>query len=745
MKSSAPSRRACGYVSLLFVLSMGMMATLLMVLAYRRAMAAMAVQSEVQLQVDYYEKGEAILRSIVAITPNRAIRAMQPMSNANITRSDPLRWENIFADALASANASQSIGGEVLTALGATPLVVANSGDAPLNNPSLIFKALGSDTGLVSAGINRSLGSGYPVPLTCGNATDATRDGIWPIISINKVYGTLAQGDLVFPVDTYPNFNVPKFKSKNPNMSFNYTKPGDPFVAKRNWWAFSMNLAAPNAATTATTMQRRDFVLSIYEIPSQLPISAASFLELGQYAGDTPWDPQKVKIDGAVFAGRARVDSAIPLLALATRRGAALSASTMIGDQSFTGDPFAPGVRETYQLTHDMENFFPVSLASESGRAAFIPINRGADYFDRFANVSETDVLSSTTWDNYSLGAMQCAMRLDITQVKSAADPTPAILRFSYLKAGIRQDLLLPPNPNKDEHPAVYIYACEQDQTYDFGSAVVDIAYGKNGQLSYKLSGMTGLITFNNARFGCPQQEVGNTGYFKPSYPFEEKTLASGKICIAVYPMRFAAFLAFLQADSTAVNHSLVVNVDYINITEPNPALRPKKPSIPCHPMEYEVDCKEVDYGVILQECSDLTSFSKGFSLVTNLRLYFGDDFNTTKLTPPAGYTPPAGVAFDDYYPPCSIFTPERRYGVEIDPVGVNFTGQIGSVAVDVDGPSAPIRPLDTKMLSGKPMTASQITVNLRPFIHPAALPPIYMMNWLVLLEERRRELNTDN
>ncbi|KAB2640439.1 MAG: hypothetical protein DVB25_04030 [Verrucomicrobia bacterium] len=717
MKITAYKREACGYVSLLLVLSMGILLTLLMVFAYRKATTALAVQSSVQLQVDYSEKGEAILRSIVAITPNRAIRAMQPLSNANTTNSNTLRWENIFTDALAAANAQHAISTQVLTALGVASPVVANSGDATLDNPSLIFKALGTDTGLISAGINHSLGSGYPVPLSCNDATDTPRDLIWPIISTNKVYGTLAQSGVALPVGTYP-FNILTY----PNINFGYARPGQPFVAKRNWWGFSMNLAGPNAAATASTMQRREFVLSIYEIPSQLPISAASFLEVGQYAGGAPWGD--VTISGGIFAGRAQVDGSTALLALATRRGATLSTSTTVGGQSFTGDPFAPGLREIYQLTQG--DFFPVSLASESGRAAFIPINRGADYFDRFAHVSETAVLSATTWDNYSLGAMQCAMRLDITQALSATNHTPAVLRFSYLKAGIRQDLGLPLTTGLASGlPAGYILACGEGQTYNFGTAVVDLAYGSGAHFGFQTA-MTGSITFNNARFGDPLPGVIKTGYFKPSYPFEVKNLASGKICIAVYPTRCAAFLAALQADSTAANNSLVVNVDYSAATG---SAFLTKPLIPC---------SELDYGVILQECANLTSFSKGFSLVTNLRLYFGDDFNTTAATPPSGYTP-AGL----YYPPCSIFTPERRYGVEIDPVGVNFSGQVGSVASETA--AVPVRPLDTKMLSGASMTANQIHVDLRPITHPAELPPIFMMNWLVLLEERRREFYSGN
>ncbi|KAB2637767.1 MAG: hypothetical protein DVB26_09220 [Verrucomicrobia bacterium] len=254
---------------------------------------------------------------------------------------------------------------------------------------------------------------------------------------------------------------------------------------------------------------------------------------------------------------------------------------------------------------------------------------------------------------------------------------------------------------------------------------MVDLAYGANGQFAYQ-TGMSGVITFNTARFGDPLIGTPKSGYFKPSYPFEVKPLAAGKICIAVYPQRIAAFLKALQADATSANNSLVVNVDYT--TQTGSAFL-NKPAIPC---------TDLDYGLILQECANLSSFPTGFSLVTNLRLYFGDDFNTTAITPPAGFTP-AGP----FYPPCSIFTPEKRYGVELDPLGLIFSGQVGSVASEAA--SIPIYPLDSKALSGASMTASQIHVNLLPITHPAALPPIYMMNWLVLLEERRREFNTGN
>ena len=718
MKTSAVRHHPTGYVSFLLVLTMGAILTLLMVFAYKRATASLAAQANVQLEVDYGEKEEAILRSIVAITPNRAIRAMQSLSNSNSTLSDPLRWQNIFTEALDLANSRQSISSPLLTTLGTPSPLVANSGDASLSTPNTIFKALGTDAGYASVGINRSLGGGYPVPLTCNNSTDATRDATWPIIASSKVYGALAQSGIGLPYATYPNFNLLTY----PNINFGYASPGQPFVAKHNWWGFSLDLSEPNAAQTGAVLSRRNFVLSIYEIPSQLAISSSAFMELGQFANGSAW--QNVTISGGIFAGQAQVDGTTALAALATRRGASLSTNTTVGGQSFSGDPFTPGVREAFLLTQG--SFFPVSLASESGRAAFIPINRGVDYFDRLTHATETSVLSSTTWNTYSVGALQCAMRLDVTQPVSASNKSPAVLRFSYLKSGARNDLTVPLTTGVATGlPTGYLYACDENQTYNFGSTVVDLAYGKNGTYAYQ-TGMSGSITFNNARFGDPLVGTVKSGYFRPSYPFELKSLPSGKTCLAVYPMRFAAFLTALGADSLAVNSSLVVNVDYTAATG---SLLLTKPSIPC---------TDLDYGVILLQCNDLTSFTKGFSLVTNLRLYIGDDFNVVTTTPPSGYTPTG-----PYYPPSSLFAPEKRFGWDMDPFGVNFSGQIGSLVSEAA--TVPVRPLDTKAVSGAAMAASQIQVNLSPITHPANLPPIFMMNWLVLLEERRGEFYTSN
>lgn len=721
MKTSPPRRWKAGFISYLLVLITGAILTVLSVYTYRRAMSANAVASQVQLRVDYSEKEEAILRSIVSITPNRAILAMQSGSNASTTVSDPLRWQNIFTEALTLANAGTSISSGLLNSLNIANLKLANSGDSALATPSSIFAAIPSETGYVSAGINRSLGTGYPAPLTCNDSTTNTRDVLYPIISGYKDYGTLAQGDCALPVATYPDFNLVKY----PNINFGYANPGDNFVAKRNWWAFSVDVADHDDNKTYLAHTKRNFVLSIYEVPSQLAISSSAFMSLGQYASGSAW--QNVTIDGGVFAGKAEVLGTTALNALVSRRSMALSSGTTIGGQSFAASPFSPGVRETYQVTSG--KFFPVSLASESGRAAFIPINRGADFFDRFSQTTETNVLSTTSWNNYSIGALQCAMQMDITGVASSTDPTPTMLRFSYYQTnGTRTSVNMPlTTATQTSLPAGYVQVCNENQSYTFASAV-DVAYGASGGYTFR-PGLSGTITFNNSTFGDPKVGTVKAGYWRPQSPSEIKILASGQKCITVYPGRIPALLTSMGAAATSINNSLVVNVDYSSTGLNNSAKY--KPYIPC---------TSNDYGLVIKECSNLTSFTKGFSLVTNLRLYIGEDFNTIATTAPSDYTPAVTSAnpTGSYFPPCSLFAPEKRYGVDVDPFAVALNGQVGSLAADTV--TTAVRPLDSKNLSGFAIDGSKITVNLSPLTHPAQLPPITMMNWLVVLEERRKE-----
>lgn len=717
MKTSRRSRKLLpGYVSFVIVLSAGLMLTLMTMSAYRNASASAVVQSETQIRVDYADKEDAVLRAVVNLVPNRAIRAMQHNSNASGVERDRLRWQNIFSDALDQANARTSISATLKGQIGGANAIVGNVGDSALGSVNVVFDAIEPETGYVSNGLNRSLGAGYPVPLETSNSTVASRDKTYPIIASAKVYGNLAASGVALPVAEYSQVNVIPY----PDIRFGYSAPGQPFVAKRNWWAFSLEIGDHDdllGSSTRGSAGERDFIVSLYEIPSQLAISAEAFTKLGTHADGTPW--QHTNIEGGIFATRAQVESGMHIDRLSARRGLTLGGDVTVGENQLGGNPFTPGVREQFEVTNG--TFMPVTMASESGRATFVPINRGHDYFDRFAHSPESSVLSTTTWNNYSVGALQCAMRLDVTAVRSTTDPTPTALRFQYFKGGTRQVLDVPLNPvTVAGLPPGYTQVAVEGGSYTF-SHLVDVAYGAPGGWAFR-TGVTGPITFNNATFGDPLVGTLKRGYYRATYPFEIKLLHGTKPSIAIYPERFPAFLAALGADSPAVNHSLAINVDYTTSGINDPNFKPKIP------------CTNSDYGVLMTECDDLTAFTKGFSLVTNMRLYIGDDFNVVATTPPVGSGLPS-----PYYPPTSLFAPERRYGTDFDPFKVQIAGQMGHLKGDDGTTNNPVHLLDLKMASETTAAAANIDVNLRPITHPAELPPVTMMNWLVMVEERRK------
>jgi len=727
MKPNIPCKpHPRGFVSYVLVLSAGAILTLLTMAAYRGAIASQVVQSETQIRVDYAEKEEAVLRAIVNITPNRAIRAMQSGSNDSDTTRLPMRWQTIFDEALTQSNARTSVSAALLAKTGATGGIVANATDSALTDINSMFDAIEPEPGYVSPGVNRSLGVGFPVPLQC-SAGLKDKDDDYPLIAAEKIYGTLASGKVGLSVVDYPNVN----RIPYPDIRFGYSAPGQPFVAKRNWWAFSMQLGEDDQILKSFAqgngdLNERDFVLSIYEIPSQLAISAEAFANLGTHADGTAWQNDKIHIEGGVYATRAQLDSGMKVDRLSGRRGLTLASGVEVGDKPLAADPFAPGAREEFE--DNFGKFQPIALASESGRSTFIPINRGADFFDRFAHAAESNTISTTSWNNYSVGALQCAMRVDVTAVTSSTNPTPTMLRFGYLNGTTRQTLNIPQTYAAGVGTTLqsgYTFVANENASYNFGTQIVDVAYGAGTKFYYKF-GVTGTIAFNNANFGDPLVGTPKAGYWRPSCPFEVKLLRGTKRSIAVYPERLPAFVTALGGSGPAINNSLAVNVDYSNTGLNNINYKPKIP------------CLESDYGVLLTECDNLTVFPKGFSLVTNLRLYIGDDFNVTSTTVPAG----SGLA-SPFYPPASLFAPEKRYGTDFDPFRVQLSGQMGHLGGDTGENGAQVHLLDLKMGSESSAGADKIDVNLRPITHPAELPPITMMNWLITIEERRKSLYT--
>jgi len=201
------------------------------------------------------------------------------------------------------------------------------------------------------------------------------------------------------------------------------------------------------------------------------------------------------------------------------------------------------------------------------------------------------------------------------------------------------------------------------------------------------------------------------------AFPFHVENSASGRPCIAVYVQRLATYLGTQNAAHYAINKSISINADYVN----NASI--DKPPFPT---------AGGDMAVLLVDAKDLTIFDDGFSLVTNMRLIIADDVNITPMTAPAGVVLAAGQL---YYPPLSFFAPEKRYGDSGIALKISIDGQLGSLA---KGNTTPVNIADLKSGLADQVVPTNIFATLRSITHPAALPPINMMNWMVVIREMR-------
>jgi hypothetical protein len=794
MRTLPIKRQPAGFVSYLLVLTTATLLSLLSIYAYRRAMTAHKIESQVQLRIDYSEKDEAILRAIVASVPNKAMLAMQPGSVAN---SASLSWAKIFEESLDMANSRTSIPAVLEAQMGLPAAGVRKSNTTDSTSALLVqnvFREIQPINtalpGLVTTGSGpaQALGANYPPVLdfwegptgATALANDIANDKLYPVITNTKQYGTLARGRVKLEPETtpgasgtpgtdYQRFNLMPY----PQINFGYGTPGEDFIAKRNWWAFSLDVGAQDAASTNLARVSRDFVLSIYEIPSQLSISSASYTVLGKNVdiGGGDWlggrGKGRVNIDGGIFSNRAAVpapgaaEAATAINGLTSRRGMDVAAGAKIGGVA-GGTAFA-GDREDFQNTKSgpslsnnttLGEFYPMSLASESGRCAFIPISPGEAFYDRFMQEDfafdkynpnpATNSISSTAWNDYTIGARQCAMQLDITAVQSSVAPlnfNTTTTQFSYLVKGVRTTI----TTTKGEGPDGYIRIRGDGESFDFGNTPTDVAYGSSELNIIPLKGVTGIFKFENASFpGSSLVSDGRArhGYMKSAFkPIASSgPKATDRQEMEVYPEKFPLMLAALGADGASVNNSLVVNVNYRS------GVGSKIPTAPAALPNTTIASR---YTLVVRECADLTAFTKGFSLVTNMNLNLTESVSSVAFQRdrlPSNYTPKITSSNPDglLYPPCSIFAPSNKYGNTGNELsGVVFGGQLNSLKNDdgTNSASNRVNPLKAVVAkTGEQMAQDNLTFNLRQITHPLELPPINMMNWLVLLEEKRRE-----
>jgi len=222
-----------------------------------------------------------------------------------------------------------------------------------------------------------------------------------------------------------------------------------------------------------------------------------------------------------------------------------------------------------------------------------------------------------------------------------------------------------------------------------------------------------------------------NSGITTPAgndFPFHVERSATRRLSIVFYADRLQKFLANeLNTALPDTNNSISINPNYLD----NSAII--QPSFPA---------ANNDMRVILAGTRDLTSFTGGFSLVTNLRLILEDDINVvTTTTIPTNLQTiiPAGSG---YKPAISLFAPETRYGNNASAVKVTVNGQLTSLARNNNQPTR-IGDLKSEIIDPSNNTRiadvvepTQISGTLDSIDHPGFLPPINTFNWMVVVRE---------
>lgn len=424
------NRIHAGFASLPAVSALGLVMTLSLMMLFKTTLLNREEASQSQLRVDYHQREEALMRALVAIFPERAIACMK----GNYAADEDYAWSTIFAEAVTLSSISQTLTPEMLDELGLRNVRSGDVGDHNAEEVQSWITSLSGAAGGVTPGtsaysqvFSQSEFAGKVPPLLTMSQSLQDADALRPIVTPQKQYNSQTSG-LLASVSAFPVYNLIPY----PNIRFGYAAPGEPFVAKRNWWAFTVNYGS------ADNTIAKHYVLSLYEIPSQMPIEAATFASIGKHQDGTAWNSGSITIDGSVYANQLTVNGAFGASRMAGRSNIDFNQTVSLGGIDVSDDFDALGVRERLQA-EQRSDVLPVALSANSGRLTFLPIQPGYQFLVRAAAGA-----SFNAWQNYTAGAQRCRVVVEAVSMVSFADQTPTSLRVRFqTTAGNTNEILL--------------------------------------------------------------------------------------------------------------------------------------------------------------------------------------------------------------------------------------------------------------------------------------------------------------
>lgn len=415
-----------GFAAMPMVASMALLLLLGTTMVFRSSLLRRDQAAQAQLRLDYHEREEALLRALVAVFPQKAIASLK----SGYAPSDAHSWAAVFQDSVRAASSQTALPETVVAALNLGRIRRADVGEHTSAELEGWLTSLSGIPGQVTPGTTAYEAvfqspefAGKVPPLLAAPVGLADADAVRPVVGLDKVYPSQAPG-LLADVARFPRYNLIAY----PNIRFGYAKPGDPFVAKRNWWAFTVNFGG-------SLGRAKHYILSLYEVPSQLPIEGAAFTEIGRHLDGTAW-AAGITIDGGVYGDSLLMNASHGASRLAGRRDIEMESEIELAGTSVGGDFDDPGVREQLMASTGSRSL-PVALSANSGRVVFFPIPTGPAFLDRAAS-------GPGPWDSYVGGGNSCQVTVEAVSMVSYEDQTPVVLRIRFQGAnGSAQEVVL--------------------------------------------------------------------------------------------------------------------------------------------------------------------------------------------------------------------------------------------------------------------------------------------------------------
>jgi hypothetical protein len=374
-----------------------------------------------------------------------------------------------------------------------------------------------------------------------------------------------------------------------PNIRFGYKQPGNQFIARRVWWRIPVlyqTTQLTQAGVARYPGALANYVLSVYEVPSQLPISGNANLQIGADSSNTAWG-SNISVTGSISGNQIQLSGGT-YSGVSSRQAVTVNTPTTVNGVAYADSTAnsafdEPGTREQMALTQTPGVAAPVSVVGNDGKVLLVPVMPGNDFYMAAPG-------APTHWDLYARPYYRCRIRVIISGTNSTQiyNSTTGVTNSTPPAGAITVTVYSSPDSSS---------APDQILGFPDSAATTTNTY---------VQGYSGDLTGN----GVPAHSWPPS----PSWMTYTSTAAGNNILVIDVRNMVTAL------GSPAQLYSIYVGS--------NPATEPDVPPTANDP------------GVAITDTNDLHAFTSGLSIVTNQTLYLLDAFNQVAPVPTSVYAP---------------------------------------------------------------------------------------------------------